>query len=68
MPRFLYEVVTITQNCELGEKGECAVVIELENSGAGQGWRYMALLFFRRPYDQRKVFTGADYKYLETVS
>lgn len=68
MSRYLHEVVTITRDCELGEKGECAVVIELERSGTSQGWQFMTLLFFRRPYDRRKVHTGADYKYLETVS
>lgn len=61
MQRYLYEVVEIAQDCELGSAGERALVVELPEE------RYMELVFFNRPYDQRIVRTGSDYKFLRSV-
>lgn len=59
--RKLHEVVEVTQNCEIGESGERAVVVRLED-------KYMTLLFpYRQLKYQREVHTGADYLYLKTV-
>lgn len=62
--RTLHEVVELTQDCELGEKGERAVVIHL----AFDGYWYMTLLFPNRALKHaRKASTGADYRYLKGV-
>jgi len=59
--RKLHEVVEITQDCELGEKAERAVVINLEG-------KYMTLLFPNRALKyHREVHTGADYLYVKKV-
>lgn len=60
--RVLHEVVELTQDCELGEKGERAVVIKLVYD---EYW-FMTLLFPNRAIKHtRKVSTGADYRYLK---
>lgn len=59
--RCLHEVVELTQTCELGEKGERAVVIDLEG-------KYMTLLFANRETKyKREISTGADYLWLKKV-
>jgi hypothetical protein len=59
--RLLHEVVELTKACELGEKGERAVVINLQD-------KYMTLLFPNRALKySREVHTGADYMYLKRV-
>lgn len=69
--RYLHEVVELIRDCELGESGERAVVVELMSAnGAASstaGPRYMTLLFVNRPVEQRVVHTGADYRLLRTV-
>ena len=59
--RKLHEVVELTKDCELGEKGERAVVIHLEG-------KYMTLLFSNRTLKySREQHTGADYLYVKKV-
>lgn len=62
--RTLHEVVELTQKCELGEKGERAVVIKLVHDG----YWFMTLLFPNREIKHtRTANTGADYRYLKGV-
>jgi len=55
--RHVGEVVTLTRDCELGWKGEIAVVVGIDE--------YMRLVFPNRPPgNDREVKTGSDYTYL----
>jgi hypothetical protein len=56
--RYQYQVLELTQDCELGQRGERAVVTEIVNG------RYMTLLFPGRALTERWVHTGLDYRYL----
>jgi hypothetical protein len=59
--RRLHEVVELVRDCELGEKGERAVVTFLEG-------KYMTLVFPMRVHKfNREAHTGADYRYLKGV-
>lgn len=59
--RHVRDVVEVTEDCEVGDAGELAVVTEVYES------RYMTLVFpGRRPGD-RVVHTGADYRFLRKV-
>lgn len=65
--RYLHEVVVLSCDCELGKEGERGVVVDLDG-GQGVGRpNYMTLLFPDRTLEQRKVCTGADYLYLNTM-
>lgn len=56
--RQLHEVVEVTKDCELGEKGERAVVVYV-------GEEFMTLVFPNRAIKHtRKINTGADYTHL----
>lgn len=61
--RFVGEVVQLTQNCELGQWRERAVVVKLESSSWAEH-TFMTLCFFDREPGNRTVNTGADYLYL----
>lgn len=56
MQRYLHEVVELTQDCDLGARGDRAVVVALDR-------RLMTLVFPARDSD-RKVTTGADYRFM----
>lgn len=58
--RMLWEVVEVTQDCEVGKAGERAVVVELDG-------KYMTMVFTARPAGTQKCSTGADYRYLRTA-
>ena len=58
--RFVGEVVVLDRNCEVGQGGERAVVVSLD------GIYYMTLCFFDRDSNDRKVNTGADYRFLRS--
>lgn len=53
------DVLELTQDCELGAYKERCVVLSVE------GDRYMTLVFPDRAVSARKVYTGADYKFLQ---
>ena len=57
--RQLNEVVELTRDCDIGKSRERAVVISVASM-------YMTLLFPNREHE-RKVHTGADYKFLRSV-
>ena len=57
--RFAGEVVVLDRNCEVGQVGERAVVVSLDGI-------YMTLCFFERASNDRKVNTGADYRFLRS--
>lgn len=60
----LHEVVELVRDCDIGEKGERAVVINLVHDG----YWYMTLLFPNRDAKRnREVKTGADYQFLRSV-
>jgi len=63
--RTLHEVVELTRNCDLGEQGERAVVVSLDGHSSRQ---YITLVFFDRPEYSRLIHTGADYRFLKTVT
>lgn len=67
MARYLYEVVALTQDCELGKLGERALVVDLEGETRNGKWRWMTLVFFNRARADRVVHTGCDYRFIETV-
>jgi hypothetical protein len=52
-------VVELDRDCEMGRKGERAVVMEVEGP-------FMRLLFPMRS-ESRSVRTGTDYRYLKVV-
>lgn len=58
--RAVYEMVELTQDCELGVKGERAIVVDIDG-------KCMRLTFFERTSDQYKL-TGTDYAFLRRVS
>ncbi len=61
MSRTINEVVELDRRCDLGVGGERAVVVSLDG-------KYMTLLFPNRDAKcDRKVNTGADYKFLRSV-
>lgn len=57
--RFVGEVVELDRSCDLGEKGERAVVTEVDG-------KYMTLVFPNREYE-RRINTGADYRFLRSA-
>jgi hypothetical protein len=63
--RYLHEVVELTRKCDLGEQGERAVVLSLEKWNRSMD--RVELMFFNRPEGYRKVYTGADYRFLKEV-
>ena len=65
--RHLHEVVEVTRDCEIGAKGERAVVVELAGGTPPYEHVYMTLLFPDRSPPERLVRTGADYLYLRSV-
>jgi hypothetical protein len=52
-------VVSLDRDCELGQEGERAVVMDVDGA-------YMTLVFVERSKD-RKVRTGTNYSYLKVV-
>lgn len=61
MTRSLYEIVELTRDCDLGERGERAVVAKLATLA-----NLMTLVFPNREVGQtRWVHTGADYRFLK---
>jgi hypothetical protein len=61
--RFLHEIVELERDCELGEKGERAIVLAIVCCGNMRP-THMTLCFFNRAAFKRTVHTGADYAYL----
>lgn len=57
--RFVGEVAVLDRNCEVGQVGERAAVVSLDGI-------YMTLCFFDRASNDRKVNTGADYRFLRS--
>lgn len=55
--RHVGEVVKLVRDCDIGEQGERAVVLALED-------KYMTLVFPGRDSGPRTVRTGADYRFL----
>lgn len=56
--RFVGEVVVLDRDCELGQHGERAVVVELSRDGS------MQLCFVDRDLNRRSILTGSDYRFL----
>lgn len=53
------DVVELDRDCELGKRGERAVITEVDG-------KYMTVVFPNRESD-RVVYTGADYLYFKKV-
>ncbi len=59
--RFRFEVLELTQDCELGSMGERVVMVHLDD-------RHMTLLFPNcHANTERSVQTGADYRFVRRV-
>jgi hypothetical protein len=63
--RYAGEVVELTRDCELGQAGERAVVVRVDEGDELSPYPCMVFVFPNRDHDQR-VYTGADYQYLTT--
>lgn len=56
----IHQVVEVTQDCEVGDRGERAVIVALDHKS-------MVLIFPARPRAERRVSTGVDYSFLRAV-
>lgn len=61
--RFAGEVVKLDRTCDLGQEGERAVVVGLEQH---EQLSLMTLCFVDRDPEHRAVKTGADYRFLRS--
>ena len=57
--RHLGERLELTRDCDLGKRGDQCAVAELDHSG-----RYVGM---RLSFQDRDVWTGADYRYLRAA-